>query len=73
MFDTYSPNDIVHIEGIGYCTLINCGKSKTINLPKKHFEEDLLKPLYLAKQKESLYFDPESFLFDESTLIALPS
>lgn len=58
MFEAYSPNDIVNIEGVGYCTLITCGKHKTLKLPKKHFQEDTLKPLYLSKQKESLYFDP---------------
>lgn len=55
---------MVYIEGVGFCQLINCGKHKTLKFKKKPLYDDSLKPLYIAKQKESLYFDPESFLFE---------
>ena len=49
----------MYLENIGFCQLVNCGKHKTLKFKKKpQYDDPVLKPLYLAKQKESLYFDP---------------
>ena len=72
MAETYSPNDIVYVEHIGFCQLISCGRHKTLKFKKKPIHDELDKPLYLVKQKESLYFEPDTFLFEEASLIVVP-
>lgn len=71
MFETYSPGDMVYLEGIGFSQLVSCGKHKSLKLKRNLKYNDALNPLNLGKKKSSLYFDP--FLFDDTELIKISS
>jgi len=55
---TYTPNEIVYVQGIGYATLLNCGLRTQI--------AQNVEPV--PAKKESIYFDPDLFNTDLDSL-----
>jgi len=60
--ENYEPNDFVYVQDIGFCQLVSCGRYKTLKLKKREdSSQPTIEPI-LRKQKESIYFEPDSFM-----------
>lgn len=61
--ESFEANDFVYIPEVGFCQLVNCGRFKNIKL-KKREDQELSAELPIEK-RVSLYFPPDSFLFEQ--------
>lgn len=60
--DNYEPNDFVYVQDIGFCQLLNCGRYKSLKLKKKEDSSQPAAEPVLRKQKESICFEPDSYM-----------